>query len=154
MKMNASLIRFAVIAIWASACSHTQAPPPAPPPHGMQGEGHAHGPHHGHGKGGPGHVHGGGSMHDCGGRQGEHGPGCPMAQMCPMMLPDVEVRVQDVEGGASLTFTTRGDVAALRERVRSLAQHHAHHAPPPAGQAPPAQPGPPAPASPAADKPQ
>jgi hypothetical protein len=58
----------------------------------------------------------------------QHDP-CPMEENCPMKLPGVVVRAQDVAGGASLTFTTSGDVAALRERVRKMAQMHTEGCP-------------------------
>jgi hypothetical protein len=43
---------------------------------------------------------------------------------CPMMVANTTVRADDVDGGASMVFTTTGDVAQLRERVAKLAAHH------------------------------
>lgn len=49
--------------------------------------------------------------------------------MCPMSVPGTEVRAADVDGGESLTFTTSGSVADLRERVKAMAgMHNDHHA--------------------------
>lgn len=78
-------------------------------------------------------MHGGDSTH------GHQGMSCPMHEMCPMMLPQVVIRAQDIEGGATLSFTTSGDVAALRARVHKLAQMHEHRARPPAVEGAPAQ---------------
>lgn len=42
--------------------------------------------------------------------------------MCPTDLPGATVTAEEVEGGAALVFTTRaGDVAALRDEVREMA---------------------------------
>jgi hypothetical protein len=51
-------------------------------------------------------------MHDHGGK----------GMSCPMKVEGTTVRAQDVEGGASLVFTTTGDVAELRERVHAHAE--------------------------------
>ncbi len=64
---------------------------------------------------------------------GKHGHGKHgMGDLCPMQLAGTKVEAMDVEGGVALSFTTTGDVAALRERVRHMAEHHAkkaeHHA--------------------------
>ena len=59
----------------------------------------------------PGPRHGGGMMMDEG--------------MCPMAVEGTSVTVEHVEGGAALVFTTTGDVADLRERVRGMAEMHA-----------------------------
>lgn len=64
---------------------------------------------------------------------GQHGHGKHgMGDLCPMQLAGTKVEAQDVEGGVALSFTTTGDVNALRERVRHMAEHHAkkaeHHA--------------------------
>jgi hypothetical protein len=45
-----------------------------------------------------------------------------MKGSCPMMVEGTTVRAEDVEGGASLVFTTTGDVAELRSRVHQHAE--------------------------------
>jgi hypothetical protein len=53
-----------------------------------------------------------------------------MSAMCPMDVPGAAVTPTDVNGGVALVFTTgAGDVAELRQRVRSMAEmHNRHHA--------------------------
>jgi len=96
-----------IAALSLTACSSSQAQEP-PQATGHQG-------HHG------GDMQGSGGM-----KHGHHeGMPCSMGDDCPMMLPGVEVRADDIAGGATLTFTTSGDVAALRARVRKMADMHA-----------------------------
>jgi hypothetical protein len=42
---------------------------------------------------------------------------------CPMQVDGTSVRAEDVDGGAALVFTTEGDLAELRERVKKHADH-------------------------------
>ena len=44
--------------------------------------------------------------------------------ICPMTVPDASVEVKPIDGGTSLVFRTRGDVAELRRRVRTLTRLH------------------------------
>lgn len=59
------------------------------------------------------------------------GPGTP-AGMCPMQVPGTQVSVEDTSDGVAKVFTTTGDVAELRRRVRHMAERHErmsnHHA--------------------------
>lgn len=55
------------------------------------------------------------------------GPEAAMGDMCPMEVPGATVAEQDSPGGATLIFTTSGDVARLRERVRAVAEMHNRH---------------------------
>jgi len=43
---------------------------------------------------------------------------------CPLIVPGTQVRSEETQDGASLIFTTSGDVEAVRNRVRLLAEHH------------------------------
>ncbi|MEP7125847.1 MAG: hypothetical protein ABJE95_33255, partial [Byssovorax sp.] len=43
---------------------------------------------------------------------------------CPSQVPGTTVTAADIEGGAALTFTSTGDVADLRRRVRRMAEMH------------------------------
>jgi hypothetical protein len=43
---------------------------------------------------------------------------------CPFAMPGTQVRAEDTPDGASLVFTTTGDAAAVRSRVRQMAEHH------------------------------
>jgi hypothetical protein len=43
-------------------------------------------------------------------------------------VPGTTVQVDQIVGGAALTFVTTGDVEALRERVRNMAAMHDSHA--------------------------
>ncbi len=58
----------------------------------------------------------------------QHGDGDQagmMAAMCPMQVPGTNVAAAEIDGGIGLTFTTTtGDVAELRQRVRSMAEMH------------------------------
>jgi hypothetical protein len=47
--------------------------------------------------------------------------------MCPMQVPGTTAKTADVEGGVALSFTTSGDVADLRQRVRGMAEMHNRH---------------------------
>ena len=44
-----------------------------------------------------------------------------------MSVPGTQVRADDVDGGESLTFTTTGSVADLREQVKVMAGMHNDH---------------------------
>jgi hypothetical protein len=49
--------------------------------------------------------------------------------MCPMSVPGTHVSADDAVNGETLTFTTTGQVAELRSRVREMAEmHNRHHA--------------------------
>jgi hypothetical protein len=49
--------------------------------------------------------------------------------MCPMSVPGTHVSAGDAVNGETLTFTTTGQVAELRSRVREMAEmHNRHHA--------------------------
>jgi len=45
---------------------------------------------------------------------------------CPMQVPGVRLAARNVPAGVELHFTTSGDVAELRQRVRDLATSHTH----------------------------
>ena len=52
-----------------------------------------------------------------------------MMGACPMTVPGTKVSAVDSANGETLVFTTTDDVAALRTRVRSMADmHNQHHA--------------------------
>lgn len=52
-----------------------------------------------------------------------------MMAACPMNVPGTTVTATDTANGETLTFTTTGDVAALRSKVRQMAEmHNQHHA--------------------------
>lgn len=44
--------------------------------------------------------------------------------MCPMTVPGAVVASEAIDGGTAFVFTTPGDVAELRRRVRTLARLH------------------------------
>jgi len=44
------------------------------------------------------------------------------ADLCPMTVEGTVVEAENIEGGIGLTFTTVGDVAELRRRVRLIAR--------------------------------
>jgi hypothetical protein len=44
-----------------------------------------------------------------------------------MLLPGTSVQAQDTKDGLAMTFTTSGDVAELRRRVRVMADHMNAH---------------------------
>lgn len=48
-----------------------------------------------------------------------------MEMMCPVKVAGTSVRAEDTPTGAALVFTTTGDVAELRSRVKMMAQKHA-----------------------------
>ena len=50
-----------------------------------------------------------------------------MSDMCPEKVPGTTTRVDDVDGGVTLTFTTTGDVAEVRRRVARMAEMHNQH---------------------------
>ena len=51
-----------------------------------------------------------------------------MKDSCPMQVPGTAVSVDDVEGGVAISFSTsQGNVADLRQRVRSMAEMHNRH---------------------------
>lgn len=106
----------AIAALALAACASTQAQEPRATPAPKAGQAAQPKPAHG-GMMGEGHKMHGGMM------------GCSMANDCPMLLEGTTLKAADVEGGASLTFTTTGDVAALRERVHKLAEMHTHGCP-------------------------
>ena len=137
MKRNI-LTTIAALSLAACSSSHAQEPPAKPTPSSTQAgpstQGHAHHGHHG------GDMRGSGGM-----KHGDHeGMPCSMADNCPMKLPGVVVRADDIAGGATLTFTTSGDVSALRERVRKMAEMHAQgcHSDRPSASPSPAKPAP------------
>jgi len=45
--------------------------------------------------------------------------------MCPMAVAGTRLTVDDTEAGVAMVFTTTGDVADLRARVRRMAEMHA-----------------------------
>jgi hypothetical protein len=47
---------------------------------------------------------------------------------CPLLLSSVTVVSKDVDEGVALDFTTSGDIAELRHRVREIATTHSHDA--------------------------
>jgi hypothetical protein len=47
-----------------------------------------------------------------------------MGEMCPMQVPGTQVAATDVEGGAAITFTTKGDASEVRARVHRMADMH------------------------------
>jgi hypothetical protein len=52
-----------------------------------------------------------------------------MMAACPMNVPGTKVSAVDTANGETLVFTTTDDVAALRSKVRSMAEmHNQHHA--------------------------
>lgn len=52
-----------------------------------------------------------------------------MMAACPMNVPGTKVTAVDTATGETLEFTTTGDVAALRSKVRQMADmHNQHHA--------------------------
>jgi hypothetical protein len=52
-----------------------------------------------------------------------------MMAACPMNIPGTKVTAMDTATGEKLAFTTTGDVAALRSKVRQMAEmHNQHHA--------------------------
>jgi hypothetical protein len=46
-----------------------------------------------------------------------------MGDQCPMLLPGTSVQAKDTKDGMAMTFTTSGDAAELRRRVRMMAEH-------------------------------
>jgi hypothetical protein len=50
-----------------------------------------------------------------------------MGDQCPMRLPGTTVQAQDTTDGMAMTFTTTGDAAELRRRVRVMADHMNAH---------------------------
>jgi hypothetical protein len=61
----------------------------------------------------------------------EHDVAGGMAGMCPMSVAGTHVSATDAVNGEALTFTTTGQVAELRARVRGMAEaHNRHHADP------------------------
>ncbi|MGM0578844.1 MAG: hypothetical protein ACQEXJ_24185 [Myxococcota bacterium] len=50
------------------------------------------------------------------------------AGMCPMQVEGTQMRVQKLDDAVAMDFTTTGDVAALRDRVRKMARMHDRHA--------------------------
>ncbi len=90
---------------------------------GMAGAGMHGGMMHGGAQGGGmmhGSAKGGGMM------AGMNGAGmmAGMQRDCPMKLEGVTVKMNEVEGGAALVFSTTGDVAELRRRVAHMAEMH------------------------------
>jgi hypothetical protein len=57
--------------------------------------------------------------------QGMMGQG--MMKDCPMHMEGVTVRMDEIEGGAALVFSTQGDVAELRRRLAHAAAMHQKH---------------------------
>jgi len=54
-------------------------------------------------------------------------PGELAADLCPLRVPNAKLTTEDVEDGSALAFTTTGDVADLRRRVRNLADIHGNY---------------------------
>jgi hypothetical protein len=50
-----------------------------------------------------------------------------MGAMCPMAVSGTTVAAADAPNGATMTFTTAGDVSDLRRRVRTMADHMNAH---------------------------
>lgn len=50
-----------------------------------------------------------------------------MAGMCPMGVEGTTTRVEDVQGGAGVAFTTPGDVPELRRRVARMSEMYNAH---------------------------
>jgi len=50
-----------------------------------------------------------------------------MGEKCPMEVAGTSVRAEEVEGGAAMIFSTKGDVAELRRRVAAMAEMHSKH---------------------------
>jgi hypothetical protein len=119
-RMNALVITctLSLLGACAPARPATTEPAVAPGPAGA----HDHAAHGGQPEGthgGPGKAHGAGNAHDHGASGGM------MDGMCPMKVPGVAVGTSDVDGGASVAFTTAtGDVNELRTRVRQMAEKH------------------------------
>jgi hypothetical protein len=58
-------------------------------------------------------------------------PAGSLTGMCPMSVPGTHVSAVDAVNGEALAFTTTGQVAELRSRVREMAEmHNRHHADP------------------------
>jgi hypothetical protein len=48
----------------------------------------------------------------------------PVEDLCPMTVPGTVVTSEAIDGGTALVFTTSGDFAELRRRVRTLVRMH------------------------------
>jgi hypothetical protein len=61
--------------------------------------------------------------------QGMMGQGMMSGGMmkCPMEVAGTTVRMEEVEGGAAMIFSTKSDVAELRRRVAAMAEMHGKH---------------------------
>lgn len=120
MVCSAALVRFApVAALWFVACANSSPPPPplesitaeqdcwgpvrVVPPH-LMAKGRGASPHAAR-------LDAAAPVH---------------ADTCPLRVPGTNVSAQPVEEGVALYFTTHGDVAELRQRVRRLAYTHTH----------------------------
>lgn len=57
----------------------------------------------------------------------------PHEQTCPMRVPQTMISAEVLDEGVALVFTTYGDVAELRRRVRELAYTHSHESVTPDG---------------------
>jgi len=55
------------------------------------------------------------------------GPSDAMLATCPMAVPGTEVSATDAVNGETVTFTTKGQVTELRNRVREMAATHNKH---------------------------
>ncbi len=51
-----------------------------------------------------------------------------MGDQCPMFVAGTTVQAKDTNDGMTMTFTTTGDIAELRRRVRVMADHMSAHA--------------------------
>jgi hypothetical protein len=135
MRMKTLVATCAISLLGACATAKPTTPEPAAAPTpaaghdhahggGPEGAGKGHGAAHGHGAG---HGHGTGKTHGAGHAHGHGASGGMMEGMCPMKVPGVAVAASDVDGGASVSFTTTtGDVNELRARVRRMAEKHEH----------------------------
>jgi hypothetical protein len=57
-----------------------------------------------------------------------HGPGmhgAMTAEMCPMGVAGTTATAEETENGVAMRFQTTGDVDAVRQRARAMAEHHA-----------------------------
>jgi len=49
--------------------------------------------------------------------------------LCPLQVPGATLATEDVDDGGAIVFTTTGDVADLRRRVRNMADLHGNYRP-------------------------
>lgn len=123
MKYVAILLVSSIALACATRQATSQTPAPAPgssaEAHAMMGPGMMGHGQSGMGQGMMGHGQGGMMSHEM------MGPG--MGENCPMALEGTTVRSEEVAGGASIVFSTTGDVTELRRRVAAMVDMHNKH---------------------------